>query len=92
MSSLNLKLIVINNYIGISIDKEYGNRSCPLTPYYFWPISNTWEQIKIKLNSKPWITAEERIRILNAVSKILEQPSEYLARTRLCNIREKELE
>jgi 30S ribosomal protein 3 len=80
MSSFRLKLILSEDAIGIAVDKNYSNTFRPVTGYYFWPVSNAWEQLKIDLDSKIWINSEEKISILNMVSDILNNWQDCLNR------------
>jgi len=49
------------------LTKKTDGNIFPLTPYYFWPVSEAWEQIRFELDSKPWVKEEERVRMLNLV-------------------------
>jgi len=63
MSNLKLQVLWLDNSLGLAVNQE----TIPLTPYYFWPISEAWEQIRFELDSKQWIPEEERIRLLNLI-------------------------
>lgn len=41
-----------------------GNSS-PLTEYFVWPRKDAWEELKVSLERRPWISDIEKIRLLN---------------------------
>ena len=65
-----LKIIWLENSLALSINQIINLTSIPLTSYKIWPRNNSWEQLKIKLDSKPWLDSNERIRLLNKVTEI----------------------
>lgn len=67
MSNLKLQVLWLDSSLGLAVNQKTINNSIPLTPYYFWPISEAWEQIRFELDSKQGITEEERVRLLNLV-------------------------
>ena len=71
MQSFTLQVLWLDNSLGLSINQETKNGNIPLTPYYFWPVSEAWEQIKIELESKPWISVKERIELLNLIVEVM---------------------
>ena len=56
MQKLNLQVLWLDDSLGLAVNQQTSGGIFPLTPYYFWPISEAWEQIKFELDSKPWIT------------------------------------
>lgn len=73
MQNLELQVLWLESSLGLAVNQETPRGSMPLTPYYFWPISEAWEQIQVELNSKPWITEEERIKLLNLVVDVMNE-------------------
>jgi 30S ribosomal protein 3 len=65
-----LKIIWLENSLALSINQIINLTSIPLTSYKIWPRNNSSEQLKIKLDSKPWLDSNERIRLLNKVTEI----------------------
>ncbi|KAK1563291.1 hypothetical protein Q3G72_025465 [Acer saccharum] len=67
-----LKFIWMQNDIGIALDQMIpGHGTIPLSPYYFWPRKDAWEELKVLLESKPWISQIERIHLLNQATDII---------------------
>lgn len=71
MSEFKLKILWLHTNIAIAIDQVLGQTNYPLTSYFFWPRNDAWENLKIELESKPWITQEDKIHILNQVTEII---------------------
>lgn len=73
MQSLKLQVLWLNNSLGLAVNHQTLEGVVPLTPYYFWPVSEAWEQIKFELDSKPWLIEEERIKLLNLIVEVMNQ-------------------
>ncbi|KAG6383360.1 hypothetical protein SASPL_156894 [Salvia splendens] len=48
-----------------------GHGSVPLSPYFFWPRKDAWEELKATLESKPWISQKKMIILLNQATDII---------------------
>ncbi|KAK4366339.1 hypothetical protein RND71_014219 [Anisodus tanguticus] len=69
---LVLKFIWMEKNIGISLDQVIpGHGTIPLSPYYFWPRKDAWEELKVMLESKPWISQKQVIILLNQATDII---------------------
>ncbi|XP_016471783.1 small ribosomal subunit protein cS23-like [Nicotiana tabacum] len=69
---LVLKFIWMEKNIGIALDQVIpGHGTIPLSPYYFWPRKDAWEELKIMLESKPWISQKQIIILLNQATDII---------------------
>lgn len=69
---LVLKFIWMEKNIGLALDQVIpGYGSVPLSPYYFWPRKDAWEELKSKLEEKPWISQKRIIILLNQATDII---------------------
>tara|TARA_B100000475_G_scaffold115936_1_gene84538 strand:+ start:1155 stop:1469 length:315 start_codon:yes stop_codon:yes gene_type:complete len=68
---LKLKVAWFKNFLGLSIDQVVGNQKYAMTPYYFWPRTEAWEQLKLELDSKLWLTEEEKIKLLKTAGDVM---------------------
>ena len=68
---LKLKVLWLKNVLGLAIDQTVTKQSYPLTQYYFWPRTEAWDQLKLELDSKPWLSEKEKIVILNLATDII---------------------
>lgn len=71
-SDFSYRVIKLDFCVGIAVDKHLKNNiKIPLTSFYFWPRINGWKLLKHELDLKPWLTQEEKIKILNGYTKII---------------------
>ena len=68
---LQLKIVWFKNCLGLAIDHIVLGQNYSLTPYYFWPKTEAWEQLKLELDSKLWLSQEEKIRILKITGDVM---------------------
>jgi len=68
---LQLKIVWFKNFLGLAIDQLSVDQQYSLTPYYFWPRTEAWEQLKLELDSKLWISQEEKVQILKTASDVM---------------------
>jgi len=67
---VRLKVLWLKNFLGFAIDQRTSHNSSPLTPYYFWPKTDAWDQLRLELDSKLWIKRDESIAILNTITEV----------------------
>jgi 30S ribosomal protein 3 len=67
MQFLNIQVLLLDNSLGFAINQTTAKTKVALTPFYFWPISDARQQIKLELESKSWLKESERFKILNLV-------------------------
>ncbi|XP_057961495.1 small ribosomal subunit protein cS23z [Malania oleifera] len=69
---LLLKFIWMEKNIGLALDQLIpGHGTIPLSPYFFWPRKDAWEELKATLGSKPWISQKQMIILLNQATDII---------------------
>ncbi|KAM7276883.1 hypothetical protein ACFE04_018749 [Oxalis oulophora] len=69
---LVLKFIWMEKNIGLALDQVVpGHGTVPLSPYFFWPRKDAWEELKTTLESKPWISQKKMIILLNQATDII---------------------
>ncbi|CAM6100402.1 unnamed protein product [Calypogeia fissa] len=67
-----LRFLWLEKNIGISLDQVVpGHGIIPLSPYFFWPRKDAWEELKAKLDSKKWISRKTTIILLNQATDII---------------------
>ena len=71
MFGLKLKVFWHEQFLGLSIQQINQKKLTPVTPYYLWPKTRAWEQLKLELDSRLWLREEEKIEVLNAASEIM---------------------
>ncbi|CAK7344391.1 unnamed protein product [Dovyalis caffra] len=68
-----LKFIWMEKVIGIALNQVIpGHGTIPLSPYYFWPKEDAWEQLRLLLEGKPWISLKQMHVLLNQATDIIE--------------------
>ncbi|CAL5419145.1 unnamed protein product [Camellia sinensis] len=69
---LVLKFIWMEKNIGLGLDQVIpGHGTIPLSPYFFWPRKDAWEELKTTLEGKPWISQKKMIILLNQATDII---------------------
>jgi len=69
---LQLKIAWFKDFLGLAINQVQTNQKYSLTPYYFWPKTEAWEQLKLELDSRFWLTQDEKIEILKTASNVMD--------------------
>ena len=84
MQNLELQVLWLNDALGLAINQKTKEKTLPITSYYFWPVSEAWEQIQFELDSKPWINKEDRLKLLNLSVEVMNlwQQSHSVASTK----------
>jgi 30S ribosomal protein 3 len=76
-----LNILWLENELGIAIDQIQAGEQIPLTDYFFWPKSDTWDQIRQELETKPWILTKEKAQLLNATATIMNEWQNSMSKT-----------
>lgn len=71
MERFLLKFLWLEKTVAVCLDQKLGDKTLPLTEYYFWPQTDAWEEIKIFVESKDWITKVEVVILLNVVTEVI---------------------
>ena len=69
--TLKLRVLWFKEFLGLAIDQEFSTQLYPLTAYYIWPKTEAWEQLKLELESKPWIDEKDKVTLLNKATEII---------------------
>ena len=83
---LKLRVLWLKNVLGLAIDQVVGKQPYPLTQYYFWPRNEAWDQLKLELDSKPWLSEKEKIVILNLITDIITHWRKYRSTEKFENL------
>jgi 30S ribosomal protein 3 len=65
------KVLCLENKIAISMEQKLIEKNIPITEYFFWPQSDAWEELRIILESKKWISFSDRVYMLNILTDLL---------------------
>lgn len=71
MSKFVLKFLWLEKSIGFSLDQIVNGKSFPETEYFFWPRSDAWEELRVCIQNKQWISRSDAITILNQVTDVV---------------------
>jgi len=74
---LKLRVLWFKDCLGLAIDQQGVNQAYPLTPYYIWPRTEAWEQLKLELDSRPWLPNANKVLILNLTTEVMNSWREY---------------
>lgn len=66
-----LKFLWLEKLIAVSLDQKVGERSTPITEFFFWPKTDAWEELRLDLERRSWISESESIVLLNQVTEVI---------------------
>lgn len=73
MERFILKFLWLEKSLAIGLDQKIGDKTNPLTEYFFWPRKDAWEELNSELGkvSNNWISQSESILILNQATEVI---------------------
>jgi len=71
LKKFTFRILWLENNVGLAIDHIANQGYSPLTSYFFWPRNDAWIQLKKELESKPWISENDKIDLLNQATSII---------------------
>lgn len=66
-----LKFLWLEKFIAVSLDQRVADHSTPITEYFFWPRTDAWEELRLDLEKRSWISESELIVLLNQVTEVI---------------------
>lgn len=91
MEKFILKFLWLEKNIAVALDQKVGEKTIPLTEYFFWPQKDAWEEIKLYLENEKWIPQSEAIVLLNQITEVINfwQEKENSGKKELNKVRER---
>lgn len=72
MNQFRLKFIWFGTRgIAVALNQNLLGKVLPVTEYFFWPRSDAWDEMRICLKSKSWISANDLVFILNQLTEVI---------------------
>lgn len=73
MSSFRLKFLWFGSKgIAVSLDQVFSDLSVlPITQFFFWPRSDAWDDMRLCLKSKSWVSSNDLVLILNQLTEVI---------------------
>ena len=66
-----LKFLWLEKSIAVALDQKIGEKTNPITEYFFWPRKDAWEELNLELQKNSWISQNEAIILLNKTTEII---------------------
>ncbi|CAN0928850.1 30S ribosomal protein 3, chloroplastic [Linum grandiflorum] len=67
-----LQFLWMEDVIGVALNQVIPRHgTIPLTPYHFWPYQDACQELKVFLESKPWISHKQMSILLNQLTELI---------------------
>ena len=67
-----LNFIWTERNIAVSVDQVYSRgQISPLTEFFFWPRKDAWEELRLALEVRPWISERDKVILLNRTTEVI---------------------
>jgi len=67
-----LNFIWTERNIAVAVDQVYSRgQISPLTEYFFWPRKDAWEELRVAMEARPWISERDRVILLNRTTEVI---------------------
>ncbi|WIA22076.1 hypothetical protein OEZ85_004419 [Tetradesmus obliquus] len=67
-----LVFLWMDKNIAVGVDQVYARgNSSPLTEYFVWPRKDAWEELKMALEARSWISDLDKVRLLNRLTEVI---------------------
>jgi 30S ribosomal protein 3 len=60
-----LVFLWMDKNIAVGVDQVYARgNSSPLTEYFVWPRKDAWEELKVAMEGRPWVSDLDKVRVV----------------------------
>ena len=67
-----LNILWADQNLGVSVDQVFARGGvAPLTEYFFWPRRDAWEELRVAVEARPWVSEAEKVDLLNRLTKVI---------------------
>lgn len=91
MSRFVLKFLWLDKTIAVALDQRVDDKLTPVTEYFFWPRRDAWEEMRVDLETKPWVDSADSVILLNQITEVINywQENNLSPNVNLAKVREK---
>jgi len=67
-----LSFVWTERNIAVAVDQVYSRgQVSPLTEFFFWPRKDAWEELRLALEARPWISERDKVILLNRTTEVI---------------------
>jgi 30S ribosomal protein 3 len=67
-----LNILWADQNLGVSVDQVFARGGvAPLTEYFFWPRRDAWEELRVAVEARPWVSEADKVDLLNRLTKVI---------------------